>query len=111
GILRVDFVLLLALPPLSTPLPYTTLFRSRGGNRGGASPDKGRRGEPAVPGRREYRDRGGGAERAAGSGGPGGRDGRAAGASGGEDRKSTRLNSSHQIISYAVFCLKTKQQL
>src|SRR5207244_8502969 len=25
-----------------------------------------------------------------------------------EDRKSTRLNSSHQIISYAVFCLKTK---
>src|SRR5207244_5950081 len=25
------------------------------------------------------------------------------------DRKSTRLNSSHQIISYAVFCLKTKQ--
>src|SRR6476660_10250052 len=27
-----------------------------------------------------------------------------------EDRKSTRLNSSHQIISYAVFCLKKKQQ-
>src|SRR5258708_14692866 len=26
-----------------------------------------------------------------------------------EDRKSTRLNSSHQIISYAVFCLKKKQ--
>src|SRR5947208_15458428 len=26
----------------------------------------------------------------------------------GEDRKSTRLNSSHQIISYAVFCLKKK---
>src|SRR5258708_18383307 len=26
------------------------------------------------------------------------------------DRKSTRLNSSHQIISYAVFCLKKKQQ-
>src|SRR5258708_23225946 len=32
--------------------------------------------------------------------------------SGGEalDRKSTRLNSSHQIISYAVFCLKKKKQ-
>src|SRR5947208_11059101 len=29
---------------------------------------------------------------------------------GGEDRKSTRLNSSHQIISYAVFCLKKKKQ-
>src|SRR5258708_11003277 len=27
---------------------------------------------------------------------------------GGSDRKSTRLNSSHQIISYAVFCLKKK---
>src|SRR5438552_12953271 len=29
----------------------------------------------------------------------------------GEDRKSTRLNSSHQIISYAVFCLKKKNLL
>src|SRR5258708_18254817 len=28
-----------------------------------------------------------------------------------EDRKSTRLNSSHQIISYAVFCLKKKKIL
>src|SRR5947208_12285568 len=27
------------------------------------------------------------------------------------DRKSTRLNSSHQIISYAVFCLKKKKQI
>src|SRR5258708_30012269 len=31
-------------------------------------------------------------------------------ADGGVDRKSTRLNSSHQIISYAVFCLKKKKQ-
>src|SRR5207248_10441968 len=31
-------------------------------------------------------------------------------ASGGEDRKSTRLNSSHRTISYAVFCLKKKKQ-
>src|SRR5438552_14561344 len=29
---------------------------------------------------------------------------------GGRDRKSTRLNSSHQIISYAVFCLKKKKK-
>src|SRR5438552_7192374 len=29
---------------------------------------------------------------------------------GSKDRKSTRLNSSHQIISYAVFCLKKKKQ-
>src|SRR5438552_11652562 len=28
-----------------------------------------------------------------------------------EDRKSTRLNSSHQIISYAVFCLKKKNNM
>src|SRR5947208_5313342 len=28
-----------------------------------------------------------------------------------QDRKSTRLNSSHQIISYAVFCLKKKKQI
>src|SRR5258708_10561434 len=32
-----------------------------------------------------------------------------ASAGGGGDRKSTRLNSSHQIISYAVFCLKKKK--
>src|SRR5438552_9996629 len=32
-------------------------------------------------------------------------------ATGSEDRKSTRLNSSHQIISYAVFCLKKKKKL
>src|SRR5258708_21676603 len=31
-------------------------------------------------------------------------------ASGAGDRKSTRLNSSHQIISYAVFCLKKKKK-
>src|SRR5438552_10672818 len=35
---------------------------------------------------------------------------RAARAAPGQDRKSTRLNSSHQIISYAVFCLKKKTQ-
>src|SRR5256885_4117087 len=35
--------------------------------------------------------------------------GRAAGAPG-EDRKSTRLNSSHLVISYAVFCLKKKKK-
>src|SRR5256885_3478116 len=29
----------------------------------------------------------------------------------GQDRKSTRLNSSHLVISYAVFCLKTKKRL
>src|SRR6266480_1477855 len=33
-----------------------------------------------------------------------------AGRAGGEDRKSTRLNSSHMSISYAVFCLKKKKE-
>src|SRR2546426_4864568 len=33
------------------------------------------------------------------------------GAGGGEDRKSTRLNSSHLVISYAVFCLKKKKDI
>src|SRR5947208_12700065 len=32
-------------------------------------------------------------------------------ARGDQDRKSTRLNSSHQIISYAVFCLKKKKKI
>src|SRR5947208_15776438 len=36
---------------------------------------------------------------------------RAAGQGNGQDRKSTRLNSSHQIISYAVFCLKKKKKI
>src|SRR5258708_26222274 len=36
---------------------------------------------------------------------------RKTGAAFGSDRKSTRLNSSHQIISYAVFCLKKKKTL
>src|SRR5438552_10183538 len=73
-------------PPRSTLFPYTTLFRSAG--LAGAT-------VVAV---------GGAAARALDVGGelPG------ACADVG-DRKSTRLNSSHQIISYAVFCLKKKK--
>src|SRR5260221_7327259 len=71
-------------PPRSTLFPYTTLFRSLG-PRAGA--------EPRAP----HLPRGGA---------PGSR--RRAGA-GAEDRKSTRLNSSHTVISYAVFCLKKKK--
>src|SRR5438105_6249066 len=74
-------------PPRSTLFPYTTLFRS--GERNGAAgadaavgrfqPD-----DPAVS--RRLADRRAEA-----------------------DRKSTRLNSSHEWISYAVFCLKKKK--
>src|SRR2546430_12894976 len=70
-------------PPRSTLFPYTTLFRSLRG----ADFRLGERagGEPA---------RGGAAARGAHL----------------SDRKSTRLNSSHSQISYAVFCLKKKKQ-
>src|SRR2546430_13361624 len=78
-------------PPRSTLFPYTTLFRShplrpralRGGDRPGRAVA-----EPVPRGR-------GGADQPL----------QAA-----LDRKSTRLNSSHSQISYAVFCLKKKKK-
>src|SRR5688572_32195743 len=77
-------------PPRSTLFPYTTLFRSQRGEAGGRLP-RGGRGAAR-----------GGAARV---GGPRrGEDGR----QDPRDRKSTRLNSSHSQISYAVFCLKKK---
>src|SRR2546427_5466340 len=90
-------------PPRSTLFPYTTLFRSRealrpgeaaldlhqrGVGAGGASGVRGR--ERAVADARQRPRRVG--EAAEG------------------DRKSTRLNSSHSQISYAVFCLKKKKK-
>src|SRR5690349_24094772 len=69
-------------PPRSTLFPYTTLFRSTSR---AATP-------PARRARRRDDSRGG-------------RRGRSR-----RDRKSTRLNSSHVEISYAVFCLKKKKK-
>src|SRR5690348_18068506 len=67
-------------PPRSTLFPYTTLFRSRT-----EGLDAGVRGDPdSLPGAQCRADR--------------------------TDRKSTRLNSSHPSISYAVFCLKKKKK-
>src|SRR5438309_5772634 len=84
------FFLLLPRPPSSTLFPYTTLFRSRGGVwRRRAARVRRSDAPPRGAGRR-------------GRQGPGGGDPRAG------DRKSTRLNSSHSSISYAVFCLKKK---
>src|SRR5256885_3889629 len=77
------FFLMIRRPPRSTLFPYTTLFRSQG-----CAAIR----IPALAGRRErarhhwraHLDRL-------------------------RDRKSTRLNSSHLVISYAVFCLKKKK--
>src|SRR2546426_5141397 len=91
-------------PPRSTLFPYTTLFRSRA----------------ALPRRRVPRQRSPSDDRALSGSSPIGtnrpsRESPAAGSSTFEanrtpqDRKSTRLNSSHLVISYAVFCLKKKK--
>src|SRR2546427_8718122 len=83
-------------PPRSTLFPYTTLFRSvhalvnRSRRAHGATPYNRKRirrvmrlNKLTLPGKIRRRDR---------------------------DRKSTRLNSSHSQISYAVFCLKKKKK-
>src|SRR3712207_7037826 len=84
-------------PPRSTLFPYTTLFRSAR-----LAADR-----AEDPSRVHRRGRGGEREHGvAGVGVP--RLDRAGGRVHGQDRKSTRLNSSHANISYAVFCLKKK---
>src|SRR2546429_6226322 len=88
-------------PPRSTLFPYTTLFRSQPRDQPRAAkdadlladqvpaedPERDRRPEPSLQKATVDRD-------------PGVRE---------RDRKSTRLNSSHGYISYAVFCLKKKK--
>src|SRR5689334_24433161 len=69
-------------PPRSTLFPYTTLFRSLDGFA---------RAVHAHPRGAQYAAR-------------------LAQIAGRQDRKSTRLNSSHSSISYAVFCLKKKKK-
>src|SRR5438309_4209207 len=84
SIARAFFFLMIRRPPRSTLFPYTTLFRSQQGRRLRLALSH----EPPDP---------------SAGGQPGGDSG------GGRDRKSTRLNSSHSSISYAVFCLKKKK--
>src|SRR5256885_13040167 len=77
-------------PPRSTLFPYTTLFRSVDADAAVADRRRHRRQRRFIaPVHRHLRPFVG--ERA--------------------DRKSTRLNSSHLVISYAVFCLKKKNQM
>src|SRR2546430_10132480 len=79
-------------PPRSTLFPYTTLFRSAADTASTQVPrvtphhraGAGKRAPGSQKGRQEQRR--------------------------GRDRKSTRLNSSHSQISYAVFCLKKKKK-
>src|SRR2546430_6498838 len=90
------FFLMIRRPPRSTLFPYTTLFRSLGGlqQRAVAAPRPGCRGG-ADDGRsrpRAHPHRGTPQDRVEQR----------------RDRKSTRLNSSHSQISYAVFCLEKK---
>src|SRR6266480_6513722 len=83
GLFSFFFFLMIRRPPRSTLFPYTTLFRSPARRQVG-------------PGQARLRqDRRGPLQPHA----------RRAG-----DRKSTRLNSSHMSISYAVFCLKKKKK-
>src|SRR2546426_2415686 len=91
-------------PPRSTLFPYTTLFRSYQEARQGSTGWSRRSRDDAVNGLPEARAvRGGeGCGRGRASGRPRLRVCR--------DRKSTRLISSHLVISYAVFCLKKKKK-
>src|SRR2546426_12757853 len=82
--LSIFFFLMIRRPPRSTLFPYTTLFRSL---RSLPSTYWRRKRRSARLQRRERR----------------------AVAPQTRDRKSTRLNSSHLVISYAVFCLKKKK--
>src|SRR2546429_7325600 len=81
------FFLMIRRPPRSTLFPYTTLFRSldvepaHGAGAGGGAARGPARDAALAPGDSAARP----------------------------DRKSTRLNSSHGYISYAVFCLKKKK--
>src|SRR5215475_14114512 len=75
------FFLMIRRPPRSTLFPYTTLFRSC---RNGLALRPERHLQASRHLRHRHRGR--------------------------EDRKSTRLNSSHVKISYAVFCLKKKKK-
>src|SRR5258708_25705326 len=89
-------------PPRSTLLPYTTLFRSpihrlldrRRSNGNQTSPPVFLHSRQSFPGKIN-----GAHQKLVEGSAPRFR----------RDRKSTRLNSSHQIISYAVFCLKKKK--
>src|SRR2546426_8534058 len=93
-------------PPRSTLFPYTTLFRSKRGTRGRDHDARGGlvqvirncrlTNKDSIERARQRSRTTGGCNRAS--------------LDAIKDRKSTRLNSSHLVISYAVFCLKKKKR-
>src|SRR5260221_5035841 len=96
------FFLMIRRPPRSTLFPYTTLFRSHDGGSGHVAASGADMDSDAQPvsGSPEGYARSCNYFEWTGYGSASGRRG--------GDRKSTRLNSSHTVISYAVFCLKKK---
>src|SRR3712207_7971110 len=87
------FFLMIRRPPRSTLFPYTTLFRSTSSTRPATSSTRNWKVEaPTRSGRSSSEATATGLACSA------------------LDRKSTRLNSSHANISYAVFCLKKKKK-
>src|SRR3712207_7388148 len=97
------FFLMIRRPPRSTLFPYTTLFRSLSNNRVHVRGVEVGNQLVHLLWRLEAVVEGIGPEGAVHGGAVGG-----GGRGGAGDRKSTRLNSSHANISYAVFCLKKK---
>src|SRR5687768_18265208 len=91
-ILNKFYILMIQLPPISTLFPYTTLFRSER--------QLGRPQDPLCEGGEAFLQGPAADDLGAGDDDPPV-----------PDRKSTRLNSSHGYISYAVFCLKKKKTL
>src|SRR3712207_7216301 len=95
-------------PPRSTLFPYTTLFRSVADGGAGQHGAQQAADQPRPPDGVAVVERAGEEQRAQSDADPreGGGTGRVL-----QDRKSTRLNSSHANISYAVFCLKKKKHV
>src|SRR5436309_2679375 len=103
-LLYLFFFLIIRCPPRSTLFPYTTLFRSAVSPPASVRRTSPSRSPPAGPGSRSRKRSGsifgerchpGSSQRTLRC----------------RDRKSTRLNSSHVKISYAVFCLKKKKKV
>src|SRR5256885_13065190 len=93
-------------PPRSTLFPYTTLFRSHERQRRDVQRNLMRAERHRIERSRQGADRGEDADLQRHL--RGGRQAEREQTSHPSDRKSTRLNSSHLVISYAVFCLKKK---